>query len=262
MGYAFLFSTKRRQAVMNNFESRIEQPWTTYDNRLIQKKTIFKNGNQKLCYLFLVSYANASKIFPSMEAIADAICSTKKTAITIIQQLEELGLIEVIRTPGLSNQYILNDYFKVAEATSEKFTPVKNLHQTGVKITPVLVKNLHPKTKTIKLKTKNKISSSIDHINSIDLALKEKYPIAPFDEIKEQMLNDETLIIETEKQYKSMLEYRLKNWKAKAVKKPRRSTRKEIIPECFSQENNITMNQSEIEEKKASIAEKLAVFRT
>lgn len=245
----------------NNFESKVKQPWTTYDNRLIQGKTIFKSGNQKLAYLYLVSYANASKIFPSMEAIATAICSTKKTAITIIQQLEELGLIEVIRTKGLSNQYILNDYFEVAETTGEKFTPVKNLHQTSEKITPVPVKNLHSKTKTIKLKTKNKISSSRDSRISIDSKLKEKYPHAPFDEIKEEVLNDDSLITETDKQYKGTLEFRLKNWKPKTHRpKKKNPVRKEILPEWFDDNKETEQSKQQpmdLEQKKKELKKTL-----
>jgi hypothetical protein len=253
---------------MNNFTSRVNQPWTTYDNRLIQGETIFKNSSQKLCYLYLVSYSNASKIFPSIDTIADAICCKRRATIMVIQQLEELGLTEVIRTPGKSNQYILNDYFEVEQQTSAKNAPVQKMHQSSAKNAPLPVQKMHPITKTIKLKTKNKISSSSDTRNPIDSVLKNKYPNANFDEVKEQLLQDGqngSITIETDKQYKSSLEYRLKHYKPTTVVKTsrnRRSIRTEVIPAYFDRENNITMDPEEVEAKQASIAEKLKQFRS
>lgn len=225
----------------NNFTSRVKQPWTTYDNGLIQDATIFKSANQKLCYMFLYSYANASKIFPSIDKIAQAVCCKRRTAITVIQELEEIGLIEVIRTPGKANQYILNDYFEVSasllseEDTSAKIAPVQKLHDTSAKIAPVPVQNLHTKTKTKKLKTKNKISSSVR--DSIDSKLREKYSNAPFDDIKNEMLND-SVTVDTDKQYKSLLEYRLKHWKPKQGKK-QSVTRKEIVPKWLNDKDEV-----------------------
>jgi hypothetical protein len=231
---------------MNNFESRVKQPWTTYDNKLIQENEIFKNPYQKLGYIYLISYANASKIFPSMDAIAVAICGSKRTAMRTIQELESLKLIEVIRTKGLSNQYILNDYFEVILATSDRKSLVTESHGGSDRESRVPVTESHPKTKTIKIKTKNKISSSSDSKNSIDSKLKEKYPIVPFTEVKAQMLSDETLTIKTDKQYKSMLEYRLKNWKpAKAPRKQSKSIRKEIVPDHMDEPNYPTGESTE-----------------
>ncbi|PFE33655.1 hypothetical protein CN270_12015 [Priestia megaterium] len=248
----------------NNFTSKIKQPWTTYDNLLIQEETTFKNANQKLCYMYLYSYANASKIFPSMDAIAKAICSTRRTAMTIIQQLEEMGFIEVKRTPGKSNHYILNDYFEVIESrsltevTGEKNSPVKNFHHTSEKNSPVPVKNFHPKTKTKKLKTKNKISSSSNR-DLIDNNLREKYTDVPFDDIKNEMLSD-AVTVETDKQYKSLLEYRLKHWKPKHSKK-KRITRKENIPEWLNNENKVGINSistsDDFEIEKAKLKDEL-----
>lgn len=245
----------------NNFVSRVATPpYTMYDNQLIQKETIFKSANQKLCYMYLVSYANCSRIFPSMESIATAICATTRTAMTVIQQLEEIGLIEVIRTSGKSNQYILNDYFEVELATRENFSPVKNFHETSEKISLVPVKKFHTKTNNLKLKNKNKISSR----DSINNSLKDKYSKAPFDEVKEQMLGDETLVITTDKQYKSMLEYRLKNWKPTQPKK-KKVIRSEIVPDWLTDKveepKRPEINPEEFEEQKSALFNRIRSYK-
>lgn len=82
------------------------------------------------------------------------------------------------------------------------------------------------------------ISSSSYSKNSIDNELKEKYPNAPFEQVKEELTNDETATINTDKQYKSMLEYRLKNWKPKKPNAPKQSKgkkpiRTEVLPDWF-----------------------------
>lgn len=58
-------------------------------------------------------------------------------------------------------------------------------------------------------------SSSSSVRNQIDSKLREKYSDRPFDEIKSALLADETAIIDTERQYAKLLEYRLKNYIAK-----------------------------------------------
>lgn len=239
---------------MNNFESRLKQPWTTYDNRLIQRKTIFENPAQKMGYLYLASYANAAKIFPSIDSISDAICSSKRTAMRVIQQLEEIGLIEVVRTPGKSNQYILNDYFEVEEellmakvrekTTSDKMSPVPKQTSanmsppTSVSLSPVTKSHTITKTSSLNTSIKNKslsktkTSSSPDKINdkNIDQEFKAKYPDRPFDEIKYEILKDDSLTITNEKQYRGILNHRLKNWSPNKTKK---NQREERVPEWF-----------------------------
>lgn len=229
---------------MNNFKINFEEPYTTFDNNLLQKETVFKNSAQKLCYLYLYSYARAKAIFPSMPKIAAAICSTPRTAMTIIQQLEDMGFIEVERVAGKPNQYGLNNYFEVAklmtsenissvespssenissvESTGENISPVKKFHYTSENISPVEpkpVKNFHPITSSLKTKSNNSsittTSSSLVPFEILDVKLKNKYPNHPFEEIKAKMLEEAEsgkCVITTAKQYSSLLEYRLKNY--------------------------------------------------
>lgn len=99
--------------------------------------------------------------------------------------------------------------------------------------------NSHPAktgTKTIsslKVSVSKNISSSLVDRTSIDDELKEKYPAAPFNEIKQQLLADDTAKIDTDKQYKSLLEYRLKSWQPKQQQpqKKRSTSRKPIRTE-------------------------------
>lgn len=88
---------------------------STYEARLIEERTIFENANQKLAYLYLVSYGETPRPFPSIEDISIAICSSTRTAMRVLQQLEEIGLIEVQKTPGKLNQYFIHDYFEVIQ---------------------------------------------------------------------------------------------------------------------------------------------------
>jgi hypothetical protein len=213
---------------MSNFKLDFTEPWTTYDNKLIQEETVFKNPYQKLGYLFLYSYARAEKIFPSMEKIAAAICSKKRHAINTIKELEKMGFIVVERNSGKSNEYTLKNYFEVAavltsannapvqdmhqsespiespkkmenisdEKTGAQYAPVQDVHHTGAYYAPVepkLVHNMHPITSSLKTKKKNSISSSLASPNLagmelIDKNLKKQFPNAPFDSIKAEMM--------------------------------------------------------------------------
>lgn len=209
--------------------NQTKQSFTTFTNDIIQGETIFKNANQKLTYMYLYSFANCSKIFPSISSIATAVCCTTRTAMKLIQELEDLGLIRVQRTQGKSNVYILCDYHEVA---SEKISPVKNVPETSEKISPEPVKNIHSKNTNLKSITKNKISSR----ECIDNELKALYPDT-FEQVKEEILKDSTLIINTDKQYRSMLLYRLKNSKGMVKEKPkqRRAARSEVLPTWFEE---------------------------
>jgi hypothetical protein len=70
----------------------------------------------------------------------------------------------------------------------------------------------------------------------IDNELKAKYPNAPFDFIKDSLLNDDTAVIITPRQYGALLEYRLKNYRPKMKKtyKPK-PIRKEYLPDWFEE---------------------------
>jgi hypothetical protein len=226
---------------------------------------------EKMVYMVLRSYANGQDdtAFPSYETIAKKGSMGRKKAIQCIKKLEEMGLVvkeerKMVKNGSIVNTSNLYTIKRPAEVVSEK-------HHPSVSETPPLVSDRHhpsvPQTpeknylKKLNLKTKNNNSSRIIGMKQIDLALKEKYPNAPFEEIREQVESDDTLTIDTYKQYESILEYRLKNWRPAKTKK-KKATRTEIIPEHFYKENNITVDPDEVEAKKASIAEKLARFRS
>jgi len=110
--------------------------------------------------------------------------------------------------------------------------------------------------------TNNKSSSSSR--DSIDSELKLKYPNAPFDEVKESLLNDSTAVINTDKQYKSMLEYRLKNWAPKPPKqqtKRKKPIRTEKLPDWYNEDEEQT-NTEEQPLTKAEIDEMLKKLRS
>ena len=251
---------------MKTFESRVKQPpYTMYDNELIQKETIFKNANQKLAYMFLHSYANAHKIFPSMDSIADAICATPRTAIKIVQELEEMTFIEVKREAGKSNNYILNDYFEVVEnltrakssllkqsrtktketedmqdqRTREKIAPVQDVHGTRENITRVEpVKNFHPITKTIFSKNKKeklvRLASSDENILSFDLIQKEAYPEVPYEEIKAKLFEDanaDKVVMNTFAQYQALIMKRISFYLEAQPEQPEIAQIDEVKPE-------------------------------
>lgn len=269
------------------FESRLKQPpYSQYHNDLIQKETVFKNASQKLAYLYLHSYANAKKIFPSMKSIAIAICSSERNAMRIIEQLEEMKFIEVSREAGKSNNYILNDYFEVVtnchpsespdprqNVTSDKLSPVTECHPTSDKMSPVEPKpvtNCHPKTSS--LKTINKISlvPSLESINSAKLFCKSLYPNAPIDKIAAEMIEEAKsgeIEVKHPNQFKALLNHRLEKWSStRATKpaqfKPKGPVRTEAIPEWFQEPSEYYAEPKEDDSvKKMLIGIKLKLTR-
>lgn len=234
---------------MTNFESRVKEPWTTYDNKLVQGETLFKNSNQKLAYMFLYSYARAKKIFPSIDSIAIAICASRRTAINVIEELEKMTFIVVKREAGKSNNYILNDYFEIAEKltsaksapvqksdseeeekqderTRAESAPVQNLHDTSANSALLPVQNLHPITKTTKKKNEKEklvstttkktsrdlVNSSSSEILTIDKTFQDLYKDAPLEEIKAKLFEDaenRKVKMKTEAQYFALMAKRI-----------------------------------------------------
>lgn len=297
---------------MSNFKLDFKEPWTTYDNKLIQEETVFTNPYQKLGYLFLYSYARAEKIFPSMEKIAAAICSKKRHAINTIKELEKMGFIIVERNSGKSNNYTLKNYFEVAstltsakpapvqdmhqsespkespkemenisdERTGAQYAPVQDMHHTGAYYAPVEPKpvhNMHPITSLLKTKKKNSISTRLASPNLagqelIDRNLKKKYPNTPFEQIRDEMLEQAEngeVQISTGKQYTGLLEFRLKNYvepkqAGTAQIRTKQPLRTEYIPEGFDKpyEADLTPEkEDELERKKMKVALSLKKFR-
>ena len=231
---------------MENFINKTSQPFTVITNDILQSKTIFKNSNQKLCYFYLYSLNNCTAVFPSQEKIAEAICCSVSSVKRTLRELQELGLLEVKSRPGFTSIYILNDYHGVVQnelglEKEEQINPVLNevgqnelaQNELGrqVKVNQGLGQNELVKLKDKNKITKNKISSST--YENIEEELRKKYPNANFEEIKKQILSDETLIIKTEKQYRSILEYRLSNYKPTKKK----YKREEVVPEWFKKDS-------------------------
>lgn len=109
----------------------------------------------------------------------------------------------------------------------------------------------------------------IDEVK-IDKELKEQFPAVPFEEVKALMLADETLVINTERQYKALLKYRLSNYKPKKAVKPFRKNKqqqggyKEVVPDWFERRNEakpIPKEEEEIdfEAEHAKILAKLGI---
>jgi hypothetical protein len=277
---------------MSNFESRVQEPWTTYGNDLIQEETVFKTPSQKLCYMYFVSYARAKAIFPSMESIAVAICCKKRNAIEVVKQLEEMGFLEVSRKAGKANHYILHGYLEVVQKMHQsdekesgaKNAPVQKSHQSGAKITPEVVQKMHPKTKTKnKTEKENSISLVADKIlaesNSMDLVLKAEFPDAPFEALKEKLFDDAEIgkvVINSEKQYFQLFRYRLKKWrewdeeskldsanKKKVYRSNKKPIRTELLPDWYYKEIEPEPEiepKEDLEAKKREIAEMLKMI--
>jgi len=155
---------------------------------------------------------------------------------------------------------------------TEKISDVQNVHQTQNKQISSDVRSvqhsvyntertpINKKETNEKLINKNISSSPRDFI---DDKLREKYNNVPFDEVKNEMLND-TVIVDTDKQYKSLLEYRLKNWKPKQTKRRRvvRNVREEMVPKWLqtNDENAVAKDLSvnnDFEAEKEKIKEEL-----
>jgi len=89
-----------------------------------------------------------------------------------------------------------------------------------------------------------------ESFDSIDQKLEREYPLAPFNEIKKDVLSDSGLVIETAKQYEGALTYRLKNYKPAKKKKFMRQTEK--IDPVWLKDNKSTSSDTG---KKLSSAE-------
>ncbi|EGI2115070.1 replication protein [Listeria monocytogenes] len=155
---------------------------------------------------------------------------------------------------------------------TEKMSDVQNVHQTQNKQISSDVRSVQHsvyntertpinKKETNEKLINKKISSS--PLDFIDDKLREKYNNVPFDEVKNEMLND-TVVVDTDKQYKSLLEYRLKHWKPKQTKRKRvvRNVREEMVPKWLqtNDENAIAKDLSvnnDFEAEKEKIKEEL-----
>jgi hypothetical protein len=206
--------------------------YTNINNSLLQGKTVFKSPAQKLTYLFLTSFSNCEKVFPSISKIAEGTCQSERTAMRVVKELEELGFITVERKTGKPNLYTLVSYEQVV--TPDKMTPVTEPAPepvTECQLTPVT--DCHPKTTNL-LKTKNKSNISITRESVINELMNE-YPQVPVQEIASQIESDSSLDVKTINQFKGLLTYRVKNHKPAAKQSNKKIIRTEIIPEHFDE---------------------------
>ncbi|QJX76982.1 helix-turn-helix domain-containing protein [Priestia megaterium] len=249
---------------MKNFINNTKQPFTVITNELLQEDTIFDNANQKLCYFYLYSLKNCSSIFPSHQTIAKAVCCSVSTVKRVLKELQGLKLLEIKSRPGHTSIYILNDYNQVVQNDLGQSKSAQDELEGQLELIYEVVQNeplkLKEKTKIIK----SKISSS-DNREIIDRELNKKYYDTPFEKIKNNLLNDETLIIKTSAQYKSLLEYRLMNWKAckkNSCVKNKQIIRKEMVPNWLhkrheNQSKDIKMSEREFEIEKLKLEAEL-----
>lgn len=117
-------------------------------------------------------------------------------------------------------------------------------------------------TKEKKMLVNTISSSSNDKREKIDNALKTEYPNIPFEEVRNELLSDQTAVIKTDRQYRAMLKYRLANYKPKAITrtKAKKSGRTEIVPEWFDKRNEKQIEESEainFQEEHRKILDKL-----
>lgn len=200
---------------------------------------------------FFSSLRSYSDTFPFYETISITVCCSVSTVKRTLADLESLVLLEKIIRPGYPSMYTLNDYHEVVQnelgGRSKRAAKINELKKNDIK--------------SNNIKT---TSRSLDDISEgfIDKELKSKFATLPFDEIKFEILSDSTIVIKTEKQYRSILEYRLENWSPKKQKKTNGKT--EIIPDWF--EKNKEKNEADpvpnlnIDAERQKLLEELGVI--
>ncbi|NEW03273.1 hypothetical protein GYH73_021210 [Bacillus megaterium] len=236
---------------MENFINNTKQPFTVITNELLQEETIFDNANQKLCYFYLYSLKNCSSVFPSHETIAKAVCCSISTVKRILKELQKLKLLEIKSRPGHTSIYILNDYNEIVQNDLGQNKLAQDELGGQPNSNYEVAQNELLKLKDKNKITKNKISSS-DTQEIIDRELSKKYPNRPFEKIKNEILNDDTLTITTEKQYASIMEYRLKNWKAHNKHwsaKSKLIIRKELVPDWLNRREKNKDKKTKVDNK-------------
>lgn len=250
----------------------------------------------KAIYAYISSFAANSNsgertAFPSVELQCAELGITDETYFKYRKPLVEKGYLQIEKRRGNSAKFDRNLYIICAvpvpletipenigygkNVDTEPFEPHPNLPST---VEPSTVESGTKTTNSKTTSTKKNISlvsssreSELPIYELLDKALKQDYPNVPFDDIRAELISDETAVINTIKQYHAMLEYRLKNYKPKKqAKQPqfkaKRSTYVEATPEWFDEESepNTSVKQTnEIsdEEKKAEIEEILKSMR-
>lgn len=178
-------------------------------------------------------------------AVSDIPISQANFEVLVIEQ------IKLLQSQGKNVMTLSVIQHSPLEIT-EKISDVQNVQQTQNKQISSDVRSVQHSVyntertlinkKETKEKLINKKFSSSSHRDFIDDKLREKYNDVPFDEVKNDMLND-AIIVDTDKQYKALLEYRLKHWKPKQTKKKRvvRTVRKEMVPKWLQTNDENTV---------------------
>lgn len=178
-------------------------------------------------------------------AVSDIPISQANFEVLVIEQ------IKLLQSQGKNVMTLSVIQHSPLEIT-EKISDVQNVQQTQNKQISSDVRSVQHSVyntertlinkKETKEKLINKKFSSSSHRDFIDDKLREKYNDVPFDEVKTDMLND-AIIVDTDKQYKALLEYRLKHWKPKQTNKKRvvRTVRKEMVPKWLQTNDENTV---------------------
>ncbi|MGG0309553.1 replication protein [Priestia megaterium] len=198
-------------------------------------------------------------------AVSDIPISQANFEVLVIEQ------IKLLQSQGKNVMTLSVIQHSPLEIT-EKISDVQNVQQTKKKQISSDVRsvqhNVYNTERTLinkketneKLINKKISSSSRDFI---DERLREKYNNVPFDEVKSELLND-TVIVDTDKQYNSLLEYRLKHWKPKQIKRKRvvRNAREKMVPKWLqtNDENGVAKDlpvNNDFEAEKEKIKKEL-----
>jgi hypothetical protein len=206
--------------------------------------------------IVLYSYTNAHKAqaFPSTKTICKQAKIGKTKCFEVLNSLEEKGyMVRENRPAYTKNKKIVKDsnMYTLIHKPVEKV--VRNTDQGGSSPhehgSPHELGGSSQDGQGVVRHTDSNISISSFSISSIssssiDSKLKEEFPNTPFEEIKEALLKDKKVIIETEKQYEAMLRYRLGKWKPKATRKSK-PIRKEVLPDWFDPKQQVVQEQQQ-----------------
>jgi hypothetical protein len=256
--------------------------------------------HSKAIYAYICSFASNSNsgektAFPSIELQCAELGMNEDTYYKYRKPLIEKDYLRIEKLPKEKGKFERNLYFIVAvpvpqnigygvNVDLEPFEPHPKISGTAephpTPSGPVASGPIESGTKTKSFKTnsfkKEKelvslVSSNLPMQKLIDETLKNQYPNAPFEEIKELLLSDENAVVTTIKQYQAMLDYRLKSYKShkqptRGHFKPKRLVRTEVLPDWFETSHEATEEaenkiNEEIEAKKRAIEEKLKAFR-
>lgn len=166
------------------------------------------------------------------------------------------------------NAEILDTY---GNFTGLDFQDLKNKTSKAGPQKPEIINTKETKDlKKVILNKSNIKLASLAIMNSVDLILKKIYSEVPYDEIKNQLIDDALqgeVLIDTKNRYRGLLTSRIEDWKRsnKAYSRPK-SHHKELLPDWFDEESEPNtavkpLTDEEAQAKRGQINEKLEKFR-